>query len=180
MGEARDGEWFLDQVEQEQARLRAFIRSLGVRAEAVDDLAQDALVVAFQKRATFDPAIQHDFGVWVRGIARKLVANALRKQARRRVFVCEDVSALLLVAEAGQLHPLADTGVARLAALSTCLGMLPERSRELIHLRYFEDLSPGAMAGRLARTANDVRQALFRIRATRLACLERHAGEATE
>jgi RNA polymerase sigma-70 factor (ECF subfamily) len=180
METARDGEWFFAQVEQEQARLRAFIRSLGVRAEAVDDLAQDALVIAYEKRAAFDPAIQQDFGVWVRGIARKLVANALRKQARRRIFVSEQVSELLLAADAGQLHPLADAGAARLAALSTCLGKLPERSRELIHLRYFEDLSPGAMAGRLARTANDVRQALFRIRGTLLSCLERHAGGGAE
>jgi RNA polymerase sigma-70 factor (ECF subfamily) len=165
---------FLHQVEHEQARLRAFIRSLGVRAEAVDDLAQDALLVAYEKRDSFDPAIQQDFGAWVRGIARKLAANAMRKEARRRIFLSEHLSTLLLAAAPDRLHPLAGAaGDERLAALSACLTTLPEHSRRLIHLRYFEELSPGAMAGQLERSANDVRQVLFRIRNLLLTCIEK-------
>lgn len=172
----RDHGWFLAQVQQEQSRLRAFIRSLGVRAESVDDLAQDALIVAYQKRESFDPAIQQDFGVWVRGIARKLVANALRKEARRKVFCSEHVSELLLAAA----ETSSSTDEDRLAVLSACLAKLPEHSRRLIHLRYGEDLSPGTIAGQLERTANDVRQVLFRIRNALLTCMEKRSAGAAE
>ena len=57
--------WFLEQVRGEQSRLRASIRALGVRAEAVDDVAQDALVIALEKLDEFDRG--GDFG---RGSAR--------------------------------------------------------------------------------------------------------------
>ena len=45
---AGDEIWFLEQVQANQARLRAFIRGQGVRSEAVDDL--DAFVAAEPSR----------------------------------------------------------------------------------------------------------------------------------
>lgn len=173
--------WFLDHVGREQSRLRTYIRSLGVRAEVVDDLAQDALMVAYEKRATFDPAIQQDFGAWVRGIARKLVANAVRKEARRKICLSEHLTELLLTNPTDDLHPFTNhASDEQLAALSACLTALPEHSRQLIHLRYFDELSPGAMASRLERTANDVRQVLFRIRGLLLTCIEKRLTGSAE
>ena len=58
-----DHDWFLERVRREQAGLRAFIRSLGMRAEVVDDVAQQAFVVAFQKLQTFERgAVEFDNG----------------------------------------------------------------------------------------------------------------------
>jgi RNA polymerase sigma-70 factor (ECF subfamily) len=167
-----DTEWFMEQVRLEQARLRAFIRSLGVRSEAVDDMAQDALLVAFEKLETFRR--DEDFGAWVRGIARRLVANTLRKEKRREQILCDHVSELLVATEPEEFHPVASTAQHdRLSALKACLDKLPERARQLLHLRYFEEASPGVIAGRLERSANDVRQQLFRLRRTLLECVER-------
>jgi len=45
-----------------------FVRSLGMRAEAADDVAQEAFVVAFEKLQTFERGT--NFGAWVRTIAR--------------------------------------------------------------------------------------------------------------
>jgi RNA polymerase sigma-70 factor, ECF subfamily len=175
----RDNQWFLEQVRQEQGRLRAYIRVLGVRAEAVDDVAQDALIVAFEKRETFGRDGQNDFGAWVRGISRKLVANTLRKEMRRRQLLSDGFTDLLLLAEDTQLHPLAGgENHERLSALSDCVNRLPSPSRELVALRYFEELTPGAIGSRLDRTANDVRQLLFRIRKTLLSCVERRLAAA--
>lgn len=176
-----DHEWFREQVRREQARLRAFIRVLGVRAEAVDDIAQDAFVVAFEKRDTFGKAGQQDFGAWVRGIARKLVANAIRKDVRRRQLLSDGFTDLMLQRQPDALHPLLAAGDQdRLDALSACVNGLPEPSRELVRLRYSEELAPGAIGSRLERSANDIRQALFRIRRALLTCVERRLAEATE
>lgn len=171
MNAAADTEWFMEQVRHEQARLRAFIRSLGARSEAVDDFAQEALLVAYEKLAEFRR--DGDFGAWVRGIARRLVAGALRKEKRREQILCDHVTEVLVATAPAELHPLAETAQEdRLSALRACLEKLPERARQLLHLRYFEEASPGVIAGRLERSANDVRQQLFRLRRALLECVE--------
>ena len=68
---------FLDPVRRKQSRLRAFVLSPGVRAEAVDALAQDALVLAPKKLGDFDRC--EDFGVWVGD-------NTLTTSAARRIM----------------------------------------------------------------------------------------------
>jgi RNA polymerase sigma-70 factor (ECF subfamily) len=173
---SEDFAWFTDQVRREQARLRALIRALGVRAEAVDDLAQEAFLLAFRKLGEFDR--QEDFGAWVRGIARRLVANALRKESRRRQILSERLTEFLLQTQPQQLHPLAEAAQQdRLTALDACLHGLPERSRHLLHLRYFEALTPGAIASQLNRSANEIRQTLFRLRKALLECIERRVAD---
>jgi RNA polymerase sigma-70 factor (ECF subfamily) len=151
--------------------VRASIRALGVRAEAVDDVAQDALVLAWQKLAEFEPG--GEFGAWVVQIARRLVANERRKEARRSRILAGEVTDLLL-----QLAPEADAPLTRLeraealAALRGCLGELPSPGRELIRWRYFDHLSPGTIAGHLGRSSNYVRQSLLRLRRALSECLE--------
>ncbi len=46
---------FAELVREHQAGLRAFLRSLGVEPDWVDDFAQEAFIIAFQKRAIFEP-----------------------------------------------------------------------------------------------------------------------------
>lgn len=164
-----DTEWFIDQVRREQAALRAFVRSVGVRAEAVDDVAQEALILAFEKLADFDRT--QEFGPWVRGIARRLIANMVRKESRREELLSQAMTEALLVQEPdGPSSTLASEE--HLGALHLCLEAMPERSRQLVHWRYFEDLSPVVIADRLGRTANDVRQTFFRLRRSLLECIE--------
>src|SRR5262249_60155117 len=108
MAPSRDREWFIDRVREHQARLRASIRALGVRAEAVDDIAQDALVLAWEKLPEFDRG--GDFGAWVREIARRLVANERRKDARRNRLLAGEVTDLMLRMQSAAAGPLARLG----------------------------------------------------------------------
>ena len=170
-------EWLMARVRSEQGRLRSFIRSLGVRTEAVDDLAQDAFIVAFEKRADFVGNTETEFSAWIRGIARKLVANALRKESRRQKFLSDPVTEILLQVEKEQLHPLnIDAESGQLVALSKCLESLPANCRHIIRMRYFEERTPGAIASLLERSANDVRQMLFRVRKALLKCIEERSA----
>jgi RNA polymerase sigma-70 factor (ECF subfamily) len=166
-----DHEWFMEQVRREQAGLRAFIRSLGLRAEVVDDVAQEAFVVAFQKLQTFERGT--NFGAWLRTIARFLASRELRREERRQRLLGEEVAGLL-VESLEPAHPAAaaEAGV-RMAALQACLAELPERGRRLLQQRYFDNLTPTLIASLEGRTANDVRQALFRLRAALHACIRR-------
>ena len=178
MPTASETAWFLEQVRGEQARLRASIRALGVRAEAVDDIAQDALVIALEKLDEFDRG--GDFGAWIRQIARWEVANQRRKQKRRNLIVSDRITDLLLELpfEPGERGDRLEREE-EMAALRGCLAELPKHSRELLHLRYFEDLSPGSIASRLGQTSNQVRQVLLRLRRALLGCIERRLGVET-
>jgi RNA polymerase sigma-70 factor len=174
--------WFLERVQSEQSRLRASIRALGVRAEAVDDLAQEALVIALERIDEFDREGEGegggDFGAWVRRIARHLVANERRKEARRGRILSEHVSDLLLDPADDSASPAeGQEREEELAALRECLDGLPNSSRDLLRRRYFEGLSPGAIGSHTGRPSNQVRQALLRLRRALLGCIERRLGD---
>ncbi len=168
--------WFLEQVQREHARLRAFIRAQGVRSEAVDDLAQEAFLVSFKKLDEF--ARDGDFGAWVRQIARRLIANERRKESRRNQLLSDHATDLLLAIDEaesacrlGRLEHEED-----LSALRKCLSEMPKSGRELLQQRYFEELSPGVIAGRLGQSSNQIRQTLLRLRRALLACVTKRQG----
>src|SRR4051812_22338287 len=164
----------MEQVQREQSRLRCSIRALGVRAEAVDDIAQEAVVIALTKLEEFDRSC--DFGLWVRQIARRLVANERRKESRRSLILSGRVTDHLLELAAGQSSGgESQEREEELTALRQCLAELPKRDRELLQQRYFEDLSPGAIGSRLGFTSNQVRQMLLRLRRALLECIERRS-----
>ncbi len=170
-----DRAWFIAQVREHQARLRASIRGLGVRAEAVDDIAQDTFLLAWQKIAEF--AAGGDFGAWVGQIARRLIANERRKDARRSRLLAGEITDLLLQMAAENEHGVVRMQKAEeLAVLRGCLEELPAHGREIIRLRYFENQSPGAIASHLGRPSDAIRQMLLRLRRKLLECVEGRLG----
>ena len=85
---------FEARVREHQAGVRAFIRALGADEAWVDDLAQEVFIVAHRRLNQFEPGT--DFGKWLRSIARYLVANERRKEARHsRLLPFAVVDALL-------------------------------------------------------------------------------------
>lgn len=170
-----DHEWFMQQVHREQAGLRAFVRMLGVRSEAVDDVAQEAFVIAHEKLQTFERGT--NFGAWVRTIARHLVSQERRREGRRQRILAEHVAETLFAAAEGVGDEAPDE--MRAHALRSCLAQLPERGRRLVQQRYYENLSPAVIASHEGRTANDVRQMLFRVRASLHACISEKLANAS-
>jgi RNA polymerase sigma-70 factor, ECF subfamily len=170
-----DRTWFIAKVRQHQARLRASIRALGVRAEAVDDIAQDTLLLAWEKLAEFSP--DGDFGAWVGEIARRLIANERRKDARRSRLLAGEVTDLLMrMASEADRTVVAAEKADEFAVLRSCLEQLPPHGRDVIRLRYFENQSPGAIASHLGRPSEAVRQLLLRLRRKLFECMERRLG----
>ena len=172
----------MKQVEAEQSALRGFIRMLGVRSEAVDDIAQDTFVVAYRKLAMFERGT--NFGAWLRTIARNLVRNELRRQGRRRV-VSQEVAAVLLeesilAEQRGGSLEAEEQHERRMEALRACLEELPARSRRLVQQRYFEQLSLGVIASYENANANNVSQILFRLRAALLKCIQQRISGVLE
>ena len=169
---ARD-ELFADLVKEHQVSLRVFVRSLGVESGWVDDLAQDTFVVAYREMDSYDPDL--DFGKWLRGIARNLVRNELRKQGRHRRILHESLSQHLL--ELAENEKDREVDVTQLSALRDCVEQLPGKSRELVRSRYFEGWDATILADKFEMKAATVRQTLLRIRRQLYQCVNQRVKE---
>ena len=174
--EDRNLEIFADLVRDHQAGLRAYIRSLGVQDIWVDDLAQEAFLVAYRRQADFrDDA---DYGKWLRGIARHLVSNERRKEARRSRLIHEELTSLFLESSRTNEND-ADSDFARLTpAMEECVEQLAPHSRELLERRYAQEEQATDLARRFRTSAEAVRQNLRRIRLFVKECVERKLQEA--
>ena len=171
MAGKQDEARFAALVEEHQASLRAFVRTLGVDSDWVDDLAQDAFVVAYRELETFDE--DRDFGKWLRGIARNLVRNELRKAGRRRIMN-EVLTRHLLLAR--ETEPdLFDA--MQVSALRDCMEELPRKSRELVHSCYHEGWNAAQMAEKFQLKAATIRQTLLRVRRQLYQCILQRVKE---
>jgi RNA polymerase sigma-70 factor (ECF subfamily) len=145
------------ELDVEQLRLGLKImalRALG-DAEAAEEAVQETLVRALEALREGRPRDPEKLGAFVRGIARHVIADA--HQARRRSAPLNAV-------------PEADRGIAGgdpLSALITdeerihvrqALAQLSAADRDILHLSFFEGLSPVEIAERLGEPALRVRK----------------------
>ena len=85
---------FGELVKANQSRIRNYIGSLGVANCSIDDIAQEAFVVAFRRFGKYDR--ESSFASWVCSIARNLLWNDRRKTRRRYELLNEYVAEFLL------------------------------------------------------------------------------------
>jgi RNA polymerase sigma-70 factor, ECF subfamily len=141
-------------------------RFLGNTIEA-EDVSQTVFAQAFQDLKSLSSP--HIAGVWLRGIARHRCLDRLR--ARRRDFQMIDDSELCAFVDPQPGVVLSDSDPRVGQALDECLDCLDERSREVLVLRFhdeltFEEISrlthdtPGALRVRLARALPALRRCL--------------------
>ncbi len=172
-----DRELFVEQVREHHAGLRGFVRALGVDPLWVDDVAQEAFIVAYNRLDEYDH--ERDFGAWLRGIARNRVINERRKNARRKRILSDNLTDVLVstssVAEEEE-REIADNGLARMKALKECIATLPEKSLQMMRSRYEDDLSARDIAERYGMKPPAVRKALERVRASLRKCMEDRLG----
>jgi RNA polymerase sigma-70 factor (ECF subfamily) len=166
---------FEDLVREHQAGLRAYVRALGAQDAWVDDLAQEVFLVAYRRLGHFDETA--DFGRWLRGIARNLVLNERRKNARRSRLLQESIAELL--DDNGEGAPsrwAPEPQIVR--AMTDCVADLPARSRELLERRYAANTDAPTLARTFQLSAAVVRQTLLRTRAAVRRCIAGKLGEA--
>lgn len=162
-------------VREHQASLRSFLRVIGVKPDAVDDLAQETFLAAFRELDRYDA--DQDLGKWLRGIARNLARNELRKTARRcRITDGELTEHLLAETERDQTEESYEEHDFR--SLRDCLEQLPEKSRRLITGRYADEWKAPFLADQFELTATAVRLALMQIRKQLRGCIEKRAHHA--
>ncbi|WP_193211933.1 sigma-70 family RNA polymerase sigma factor [Luteolibacter marinus] len=157
-------------VRNHHSGLRYFIRALGVNQAWVDDLAQEAFLVAHRKWDELDDP--ENAGMWLRKIARNLVMNELTKSGRRQRLLDEKVSGLLIETESSDPAPgVIEDREIRHDALRECLGKLPRHVRQIVDARYYHDKRAGDIGEEMSMSPAAVRKALFLARKTLAGCL---------
>lgn len=177
---SEERELFVAQVREHHAGLRGFVRALGVDPMWVDDIAQEAFIIAYNRLDEFDQT--RDFGAWLRGIARNLVINERRKDARRKRILSDNLTDALVASSSvseEEEEEMGDTSLARLNALKACVKELPERSLRLLKSRYEEDHSAQSIAEEFSMNPPAVRKALERLRTGLRDCMEEKMNLAT-
>lgn len=143
--------------------LRRYLRTLGARADRVDDLVQETFVVALQKQ--FEVRGDMGFAMWLRGVARHLLLREWRSAARsREVELCDRV--WNEQCGDGDGEDLVD-------ALRECVRKLPARSRVMLQQAYGEGDGRAELARAFGLVADGVKTALRRLRAALKDCMQR-------
>ena len=122
---------------------------------------------------SFDP--ERDIGKWLRGIARNLVRNELRKDQRRKRILHQRLSELLVRSQGDR--EATDWEQFRMSALRDCVEQLAPKSRQIVAGRYGDGWKAPELADHLGMTAAAVRQALMRIRKQLRQCIELQTAE---
>jgi RNA polymerase sigma-70 factor, ECF subfamily len=149
-----------------QDELRAFLGSIIRDRHACDDLLQEVALTLWKKFDEYDP--NRPFGAWARGIAAKKVLQSFEKSKKLPILLSQETIEAILEAynqtepESGAMH----------SALEACLQQLPERSQNLISLRYEKTLKLGEIAQAMESTLDAVHKALARIRGALRKCIE--------
>ena len=137
-----------------QPEVSAYISAIVPDYHDARDILQDCALVLLQKFPQYDPS--RPFLSWALGVARiEIFARGRRYHAEKLVF---DEPALNSIEDAFDCF---DTEVdERVEALRYCAGKAHGRARELLDLRYGEDLKPQEIAKRIGSNPNATTVAL--------------------
>jgi RNA polymerase sigma-70 factor (ECF subfamily) len=150
--------------------LTAFLRSLVARSDAVDDLFQETMLVAWRRLSEYDRTLP--FGPWLRGIAARLVLQHRRRSAKG-FLCCEPEVLQALESEYSRLDWVpADSFRQRVERLAGCLGKLPPLMRDAVDLVYGRGLNLQSLAAAVEANEEAVKKRIQRARQLLAKCLE--------
>lgn len=160
-----DYEAFVRHLVEHEPKMRAFLRGLLPTWDSVEEVAQEASLVAWRKFGSF--AENTNFGGWLLTIARFEALKHRRNMARSPLVFDDEVWELL--ADEFQTSEELDP---RHQALERCLQQLGDAQRELLLKAH----TPGIRLNEVARASGRSEQALYktvqRLRAALLQCIE--------
>ncbi len=150
-------------------RVRAWIALRAPAPHLIDEVAQEAFVVAFQKIDSF--AAGTSFIAWVRAIAWQLLRREIQRfsvDLANREKLAGHIG--VLNSDTGNPQPISEGQVEH---LEHCLGKVTGEGRDLLHLKYRDGYSTKEIAGKLERSGDWVRTRLYRIRNQLRTCIEK-------
>lgn len=150
-------------------KLMAFILGMVRNHAAAEDIFQNVWVKVAEASARGVEI--HE--LWCRGVARNLILHYWREQRGGRVVFSDRMVDLTEQAFAEDTADAEELWIARLSAVDHCIEQLPERSRELLRMKYEEGLRIAEIAPRLQKSVANIKVLLLRLRGALFACVEK-------
>ena len=150
-----------------QPDVAAYVRAVVRDADAAKDIVQETAIVLLRKFEQWDS--NRPFLPWALGIAKYEILAHRRNSVRDRL-VFDD--ALLDAVTESWSSVVAEIDEEQ-SALEECLEKLAPKAREIVRLRYYEELTAAQVANRMGSTAGAARISLMRIRQQLHECIQR-------
>ena len=165
-------EVFVRLLVQNESRVRASLRGLVPGWHDVEEVMQEAALVAWRKFGDFEQGTS--FGGWLMTIARFEAMKFRRKLARTPLVFSDEVWNLLAEDSMAEAEP----AEIRRDALEACLQKLTPLQRELLLKAH----APGVRLNEIAKQSGRSEQAFYksiqRLRASLLACITKTGDKA--
>ena len=161
---------FLDLLTRHDRALALYVYGLVPSSADAEDILQQTKMLLWREFSRFEPGTH--FLAWARKIAFHQILSWRRKRQRGHLPLSDE----MLESLSHEIEKLADQGDRR-EALRDCLSKLPHEHRQLVLLRYYEDLEIEQVAERVKSTAGAVYRALSRVRQSLLVCVEKELSQ---
>ncbi len=164
---------FRELVRRHLQPLRAFLALRAPVPDLIDEVAHDAFVFAYRRINDFTGG---SLQAWLRSIAQNQLRDRLKAYARecvRRERYGEHLRWELALAAAER--PVSDEA----DHLDNCLSILPPNLRQVLTLRYEQQLTSEEIAEQTGRSSLAIRTLLVRIRQQLKQCIEERMLRAT-
>ena len=149
---------------QAQPKVFSFVATAVTRRHDAEDILQQVALETASSFENYDAS--RPFLPWVLTIAHRMVIRFYERQKRQPVIFSESTLQVLV-----DYHVESSRTDDERAALQECVGKLDEKSRQLLSMRYDDDLNTSDMANRSGLTAGSVRVTLSRIRKQLIDCV---------
>lgn len=173
MNEDDRAEHFIQLLAEHERRLAAYVMTFVSSPTDADDILQETKMWLWRSFDQFE--IGTSFGAWARKAAFYRIQQHFRKRGtedRRLVF---SDSCLAKLAEAFERN--ATYRDDRIDRLSDCVAKLSLKHRQILSLRYGEELAVEEVAGRIDRTVAATYRVLSRIRLFLRDCVSGEGGD---
>lgn len=157
---------FLTLLTTHDRALSLYVYGLVPQQADADDILQQTKMVMWRSFSQFESGT--NFIAWARKIAFHQILGYRRQTKRAHLPLSDE----MLEQIGHEVAKLSDQGQARREALESCLHKLPTEHRQILLMRYFEDLEVDQIAERIDSTAGAVYRALSRLRFVLLECVE--------
>lgn len=158
--------------DERRAVLTLYIRAIVGARQPCEDILHEAIVICLRKHDEIPD--EAAFEGWIRRVCR---FEALKHLERRRREHPAEAEQLAILADAEITAAADDIAGRRLHALRDCVERLPPASRQLIALRYGEELPGDGIAARLGRPINTVYVTLSRLHKALAECVRQRIAQ---
>ncbi len=162
---------FLELLTRHDRALGVYVHSLVNVAADADDILQQTKLILWRCFDQFEAGTH--FLAWARKTAFHQILTYRRQTKREHLPLSEET----LEALHHEVERLSDSADHRREALRACLTKLPAEHRQLVTLRYFDELEIEQVAERIRSTVAAVYRALSRVRHALMGCVEKELAQ---